>query len=369
MFIDYLEQFAGFFGLNADTVWVLQIFVVVFLTLSASYVVNNLLKKLLVKFEKTKNIWDDALVIALRNPARKMVWVIGFTFALEIVHKEAEAEILSAIYPIRDVAVIALIVWFINRLIRIILDNYISQKTIKGEAVDYTTVDAVGKILRAAVIITGALIILQTLGFSVSGVLAFGGVGGLALGFAAKDLLANFFGALMIYFDRPFQVGDWIRSPDQEIEGVVEEIGWRQTRIRTFDKRPLYVPNSVFSTIAVENPSRMTNRRIFEHVGVRYCDAAKLKHITDQVREMLQHHDEIDQNVTLIVNVNKFSASSIDFMVYAFTKTTNWVYFHQVKQDIMLKMNDIIEENEAEIAFPTSTLHIPDGIDIHGEKA
>src|SRR5690606_30903944 len=109
------------------------------------------------------------------------------------------------------------------------------------------TAKAISKLLKAAAIITAMLVLLQSLGFSVSGVLAFGGIGGIAIGFAARDLLANFFGALMLYFDRPFAVGDWVRSPDREIEGTVEDIGWRLTRIRTFDQRPLYVPNSIFA--------------------------------------------------------------------------------------------------------------------------
>ncbi|WP_258868179.1 mechanosensitive ion channel family protein [Alkalilimnicola ehrlichii] len=126
------------------------------------------------------------------------------------------------------------------------------------------------------VIVIAGLVVLQTLGISIAGVLAFGGVGGIAVGFAARDLLANFFGGLTVYLDRPFSVGDWIRSPDREIEGTVERIGWRQTRIRTFDLRPLYVPNSTFNSIALENPSRMSNRRIFETIGIRYNDADKM---------------------------------------------------------------------------------------------
>ena len=106
---------------------------------------------------------------------------------------------------------------------------------------------------------------------------------GIAVGFAAKDLLANFFGGLMVYLDRPFAIGDWIRSPDREIEGTVEEIGWRVTCIRTFDKRPIYVPNSVFTQVTVENPSRMLNRRIYETIGVRYDDAAKVRDIITDV--------------------------------------------------------------------------------------
>jgi MscS family membrane protein len=192
----------------------------------------------------------------------------------------------------------------------------------------------------------------------VSGLLAFGGIGGIAVGFAAKDLLANFFGGLGIYLDRPFTVGDWIRSPDKEVEGTVEDIGWRVTRIRTFDQRPLYVPNSVFSQIAIQNPSRMFNRRIYETIGLRYEDAEKMARIVDEVRAMLEQHEAIDRNRTLIVNFVSFGASSLDFFVYTFTRTTAWVEFHAIKQDVLLKILDIIHANGADVAFPTRTLHV-----------
>jgi MscS family membrane protein len=208
------------------------------------------------------------------------------------------------------------------------------------------------------VIITALLIAMQLLGYSVSGLLAFGGIGGIAVGFAAKDLLANFFGGLMIYLDRPFSVGDWIRSPDKEIEGTVEDVGWRLTRIRTFDKRPLYIPNSVFASISVENPSRMTNRRIYETVGIRYCDMDSMNNIVQQVTQMLKDHDAIDNNQTMIVNFNKFSDSSLDFFIYTFTKTTDWIEFHSVKQDVLLQIAEIIKKNGSEIAFPTSSIHL-----------
>jgi MscS family membrane protein len=234
--------------------------------------------------------------------------------------------------------------------------------------VDVTTIAAVGKLIRLSIIITATLVGLQSLGFSISGVLAFGGVGGIAVGFAAKDLLANFFGAIMIYLDRPFVVGEWIRSPDREIEGTVEEIGWRLTRIRTFDKRPLYVPNSVFTQIAVENPARMANRRINETIGIRYDDLHEMAAIVDEVKTMLREHPEIDQQQTLIVNLNAFAASSVDFLVYTFTRTTEWIRYHEIKQDVLLKIAAIIESHGAEIAFPTHTLHVPDGLSLAGEQ-
>ncbi|GAK87380.1 small-conductance mechanosensitive channel [Vibrio ponticus] len=178
------------------------------------------------------------------------------------------------------------------------------------------------------------------------------------VGLAAKDLLSNFFGGMMIYFDRPFKVGDWVRSPDRQIEGTVERIGWRMTVIRTFDKRPLYVPNSVFSNIVVENPSRMLNRRINETVGLRYDDGSKVEKITQEIKSMLENHPDIDANQTLIVNLNGFGASSLNIMVYTFTKTINWIRYQEVKQDVLLQIIKIVADNGADIAFPTQTLKI-----------
>ncbi|MCA2465381.1 MULTISPECIES: mechanosensitive ion channel family protein, partial [Vibrio] len=185
------------------------------------------------------------------------------------------------------ILIISVFVWTVMRLITNIEDFVLEQKNR-----DETTVQAIAKVGRLFIITIGVLTIMQAFGLSLSGLLTFGGVGGLIVGLAAKDLLSNFFGGLMIYFDRPFKVGDWIRSPDRQIEGTVERIGWRMTSIRTFDKRPLYVPNSVFSNIVVENPSRMLNRRIYEVVGLRYDDADKVPEIITAVREMLKNHKD-----------------------------------------------------------------------------
>jgi MscS family membrane protein len=331
---------------------------VVFVTLLVGHIISKLLDRAHLRLEKTKNLWDDALAVAIKPPLKMLIWVIGTTFSLEIVYKYSKVNLLEAIYPIRDVLVIATLAWFANRLIKEFQKNILHRSQEKGKPVDRTTLDAVTKILRVAVLITALLVTLQTLGFSISGVLAFGGVGGLAIGFAAKDLLANFFGALMIYFDRPFKVGDWIRSPDKDIEGTVDEIGWRQTRIITFDKRPIYVPNSLFSTIVVQNPSRMTHRRIYETIGVRYDDISVLPTILADVKSMLVNHPEIDETQTLMVSFNSFGASSLDFFIYSFTKTTIWTEYHDVKQEVLLKISDIIASHKAEIAYPTTTVHL-----------
>ncbi|MBN1615059.1 MAG: mechanosensitive ion channel family protein [Deltaproteobacteria bacterium] len=352
---------------SANHSWVIQVFVVVFLSLLFAFVQKIVLKRMYAALKKTRNVWDDAIVDSLRGPVTVFIWIVGITFAIQILAEETKVPLFKVAEPIRDVGVIAVLAWFLIRLIRRAQDNIIDNRRMDGEEMDLTTADALSKLLRVSVIITSVLVGLQTLGFSISGVLAFGGVGGIAVGFAARDLLANFFGGLTIYLDRPFAVGDWIRSPDRNIEGTVEDIGWRLTRIRTFDMRPLYIPNSTFTTIALENPSRMTNRRIFETVGVRYDDADKLKGILIDVRKMLQEHGEIDQSKLLMVHFNEYAASSLDFFVYCFTKTTVWTEFHRVKEDVLFKIMDIIVTHGAEVAFPTTTVHVPDGLSMSGE--
>jgi MscS family membrane protein len=247
--------------------------------------------------------------------------------------------------------------------------RYVELRESAGESVDRTFVSAIGKLFRAAFIITAALVILQSMGINIAGLLAFGGVGGIAVGLAARDMMANFFGGLTIYLDRPFSVGDWIRSPDKEIEGTVEEVGWRRTVIRTFDKRPLYVPNSVFTTISVENPSRMTHRRIRETVGVRYDDVAVVPAILTEVRKYLNENPDIAQDQTLMVNFDKFGPSSMDFFIYAFTRTKVWTEFHAVKEQVLLEVAAIIARHGAEVAFPTTTVHVPNEIRLREEVA
>ena len=352
----------GLMNLASENAWVVQVFFIIFLTLLCDFLLRLVLKRLRGKLEATTNLWNDAVISAISGPVTLLVWMVGLTFAADVVRGETQATIFNAIEPIRQIGVIGAITWFLLRLTRQLQRNLITRNNGADRPVDATTADAIGKLLRASILITAGLVALQTLGFSISGILAFGGIGGIAIGFAARDLLANFFGGLMLYLDRPFSVGDWVCSPDREIEGTVEYIGWRQTRIRSFDMRPIYVPNGIFSTMAIVNPSRMTHRQIYETIGIRYRDADKIEGIVADVAAMLGEHPEIDQSQTTIVNFNRFAPSSLDFFVYAHTRTTRWVKFHEVKQDVLLKINRIITAHGAEIAFPTSTLHVPDPV-------
>lgn len=331
---------------------VILVFGVVLGTAIVNFVASRAVRRLEIRAASTATVWDDALVATINKPLSLIIWVLGISFAAQLVAARADTGLGEIIDPVTHVAVAVVITLFLVRFIKQVEYGMVSK------GADVTTANAIARLLQVSVLITATLTVLQTLGVSISGVLAFGGIGGIAVGFAARDLLANFFGSLMIYMDRPFVLGEWIRSPDRNIEGTVENIGWRLTQIRTFDQRPVYVPNSVFATIALENPSRMLNRRIYETIGVRYDDADKVKAIVDDVRDMLQNHPDIEQERTLMVNFNAFADSSLDFFIYAFTKTTNWVEYHAIKENVLFAVMDIIDKHGAEVAFPTSTIHI-----------
>jgi MscS family membrane protein len=308
----------------------------------------------------TNNLWDDALFNAVGRPFSLLVWLVGITLAAQLIPAREEGGLLNVdlVIQIRQLGVLYAIAWFLYVFVGNIESNIIENARRGEREIDQTTVNALGRVVRITIVVTAILVGLDTLGFNIAGLMAAGGIGGLAIGLAAKDMLANFFGGVTVYIDRPFGIGDWILLKEKGIEGVVEEIGWRQTTIRKFDKRPVYVPNAVFTTASVENPSRMTNRRISETIGLRYKDIARMEDITAAVREMLISHPEIDEQQTLMVHLNTFSQSSVDFFIYCMTHTVNWQRYHEVKQDVLLQISAIVQAHGAAIAFPTRTVEL-----------
>ena len=289
-----MESFFQNYSLDHWLVRVLLIISVIIVINILTRLVLNILRK---QATKTKNIWDDCIINSIYRPVTILVWILGIVFTLEAFNNDLKAVTISEeiVSNLKKSGIIFAIALFLTNLSKNFQNAIIQSNADKMIDVDVATYEAINKIIRLSVIITSSLIILQTFGFSISGVLAFGGIGGIAVGFAAKDMLANFFGGLMIYLDRPFSIGDWIRSPDRDIEGVVESVGWRQTSVRNFRKNIIYIPNSIFMTIIVENPSRMTHRRINEVIGLRYKDLPKMIPIVEEVKHMLKVHNRIDQ--------------------------------------------------------------------------
>lgn len=336
-----------------------QLFTTVLLTAIIQKMTCRALSKIHGRAKKTLVIYDAPLLEAMYTPVSFLIWLFGLSLSVSLITDKAYPFPLAAYIPeLQKISIVAASAWLVLRFVARLEAQYIKHSEQHKKNIDMTLTHAIAQLISISTIITATLLCMQIVGLPIAGLLAFGGIGGAAVAFAAKDLLANVFGSLVIYLDKPFKVGDWIRSPDKSIEGVVEFIGWRATRIRNFEKRPFYVPNGVFLTITVENPSRMSSRRLMASIGIRYSDASRMDAIVHQVKDMLVNHPDIDNNQTIVVNFDTFGASSLNFLIYAFTKTTNWVQFKSIQHKIFIKILNIIEENGAECAFPTQTLLI-----------
>ena len=232
-----------------------------------------------------------------------------------------------------------------------------------GEKIGRGGLEMIFRVVRVLIFIIVILTIIQQLGGSITGLLAIGGVGAAVLALSVQSVIGDIFSSLRLFWSRPFEIGDWIRCPSLNVEGVVEAINWQLTQVRTFDRRPLYVPNQLLASAVIENPQRMTNRRIYEYLGVRYSDLDEVPAILTEVRAMIDAHPAIAHDQVKMVNLDRYGAYSVDFFIYCLTVTTNWMEFHDIKEDVLLKIAAIVKKHGADFAFPTQTVHLDqDGI-------
>lgn len=312
---------------------------------------------LIARFDAAKFPWTYSFIKAVHWPWLVFFWLMTFSFIISIFMRHFHLDIIHIDFlnTLRGLFFIGAFYWSLLKFTTN-MEFEIAPRMRRGFVRDKTTVRALALLTRVVLTMIVVLTILPKLGFETSSLLAFGSVGGIAVGFAAKDTFANFLGGLMIFWDRPFSVGDWIRSPDRNIEGTVEHIGWRLTRIRTISKRALYVPNAIFSTVAIENPSRMTHRQINTVIGIRYDDVATIPAIAKAIETMIKQHPSIDATQSTTVNLIELAASSLNLEINAFTRAVEGAKYKAVLQEVLLKTIAIITEHGAECAFPTTTV-------------
>lgn len=347
----------------------------------AILLINVIIRIVLAVFDKSltkKSPYLHIFYQAINRPVRYITWIIGLWIILtELIDWQGKQvqTMLSVANMTVKVLVVLCIAWILMRFARGMRKLFIEKNTrTDGGYNDFSMIETAYKASQAIILILLFFSILSSLNIPI---VALAGMATVVTGFFAitqQELIKNLFGGTVLYLDRPFAVGDWIYTVGGGVEGTVEKISFRLTIIRGFDKRPIYVPNATFLTTAVVNASRMTNRRILQYLGVRYQDFSKVHQILQDARDMLKKHPAIDQkctNLVCIVNGNTnmgsniegvFGSYSINFMIYTFTKTTNRVKFQALQDEIMLKIGEIIEKNGAQIAFPTTTLDIPEGV-------
>ncbi|WP_417836541.1 mechanosensitive ion channel family protein [Thalassospira tepidiphila] len=212
--------------------------------------------------------------------------------------------------------------------------------------------------VKTLIVVIGGVIILENWGIDVSAFLGGLGLAGMAVALAAKDSVANIFGGLTIFADNLYKRGDWIETP--HFEGTVEVVGLRATKVRTFAKALVTMPNAQIVDSPVINWSRMTHRRIKMVIGLEYRTTAKqMEAIVDKLRDFLKNDEDVAQtDVAQMVHLSDFGASSINIDLYYFTKTTDWVTWRDIRNRHIIAFKRIVEEEDAAFAFPSQSLYV-----------
>lgn len=341
-------------GWLLDHTWVVEVAIVVLLL----FFLNFGLKRFLIRSKRMaqlqENDWRVHLDYAAVAPARVLLWVLLIAFLIDVVTRELK---LSGTFlyvdPLRNATVIGCIAWFLLRWKKVFHTTMVSKRGKGKVAFDPISLEIVAKLFTISVIFISLLVVMQIFGLNVAPLITFGGIGAAVLGFASKDVVANFFGGLMIYVTRPFTVHDLVELPEKKVMGHVEEIGWYLTSIRDLEKKPIYIPNSIFSSELLINQSRMTHRRIEETIQIRYEDISKVGKILDEIRSLFDRNASIDHHQSLSIFLQNFSPSSVDLEVKAYLLSTRYEDFMEARQAVMLEMYDIVARNGAEMAYPT----------------
>ena len=349
------------FGAHAYAMQLLVLVIIaVLLQVSASLAYRYLFKK----FNGSKYILLEAILHSLRKPITLIIWYLVFVYALQLTLTLINYKPLQiTLDQFANFGIVISLMWFLLHFIGQI-QTRINNDIASQRRYDETSIHAVARIARIIVVTVAFLCLLPIFGLPLATIYTIAGGLSIGISLAAQDVLKNIFGGFMLYFERPFGIGDWIASPDKQIEGVVENIGWRTTTIRAFNTRPMYVANATFSTVTIINYSRLQCWRMEQLVHIRYQDFQQVNHITQAINELLQNDTHRQPGKTPAVNLINLDNSSLTLKIYAYINTKDENKFKDVQQELLVKMIAIITENGAELSGQTQTILIPEPIKI-----
>lgn len=329
-----------------------EVIVVVTILMLLRAGVSKTLRWIHNRVNKTRGIrplppYETSVLECMQRPLEFVCLLTVGTFLAEAVTRPLAATgFLKHVRNLRELGIIIGATWFILRWIDRIRSRFATDMRM-----DKAQLDATARFATVATFVVSLLISLDTIGINVQTVLAFGGIGGVAIGFAGREIISNFFGGLMIYVTRPFMVGEWVRCIEQEhLNGTVEDIGWYLTCLRSWDKRPLYIPNSRFSTLIVENGSRMDNRRIVHTLHLRLEDIPVAPTIVSKMEAYLNNHPALDPKQHRLVYIDSFDDYSVQIWFSCYTKSVFLYDFKEAQQEILLRFHDIIRNEGARLA-------------------
>lgn len=360
-----LAQMAGDW-VNVEVLWGVAVWrlglalLIIFLGFLSRRLVTALFEgSLRRRAERSRMQWDDDVIELMPKPlalvAQVLLWHLA---AAVLLLPEEPINVRMGVFQGLEVALAVALVWVAFRMTDVAARAMQRAAEKTDTRLDDQAVPLLRKTLKVFLAVTVGVMVIQNLGYSVTSLIASLGIGGLALALAARDTVANFFGSVVIFTDAPFQIGDWVAFGD--VEGTVEEVGFRTTRIRRFDKALVTVPNQTFTSTAITNYSNREQRRIKLTVGVSYeTTPDQMRALLDALRALLRTHPGIDQRFHL-VNFTDLGGSSLDVLVYCFTTTADWAEYLAIQEALLLRILEIVAEHGLEVAFPTRTVYLRD---------
>ncbi len=339
---------------------IIILFLIIFFTLVIRKLTIYIFEEKLIHItRKTKTELDDLLVKALKDPVGYAIIGLGLVASIHLLplpENIGTIEVSIIINSIFTLLFTLIALFVIFRLIDV-LAYYMYKAASRTETkLDEQLTPLIIKTLKIVVFILSLLFILQNIGWNITSLLAGLGIGGLAFALAAQETISNLFGSFTIFSDRCFHIGDWVRIGD--VEGTVEEVGFRSTRIRRFDQALVTMPNSKFIKSEVINFSEMKKRRIKFNLGVSYkTTAEQMTNVVEGIKKIIDDDARFERSFYM-VHFTEFGAYSLDIFIYCFTKTTIWNEYLSMREEFNLKIMKLLEELNVEIAYPTQTVQL-----------
>ncbi|WP_418790289.1 mechanosensitive ion channel family protein [Phosphitispora sp. TUW77] len=327
--------------------------ILIFFLVLKNTLANFMIRIFLQLSGRTKTSLDDHIVMSFKNPLRWLWALLGIYLAFFYLPLSPEYNLIISKF-FRSGLIILIATGFYNftESYDLLQDDL---KKIFGLEIDKILIPFLSKVFKVVIIALAMTIVVQEWDYDINSFIAGLGLGGLAFALAAKDTLSNIFGGIVIITDKPFSIGDWIHTPS--VEGIVEDINFRSTKIRTFAQAQVTIPNATLANEPVTNWSRMGIRRITFKLGVAYSTPrAKLEICVQKIRSMLECHPEIYKDF-ILARFDSFNDSSLDIFLYFFTNTTDWAEYLKVKEDINFKIMEILETEGVSVAFPSTSIY------------
>ena len=302
--------------------------------------------------KNTETYYDDRVVSALKSPIRFAFIVIALHLFFLVIYKET-----AVIQKILDTLIVYTIFWAILAMTEALRGIIYHATSRFNPDLSKEMGNFIVTILKIFIGGVGLAAILTVWGINVTALIASLGLGGLAFALAAKDTASNLFGSFALLADKSIRIGEWVKVGG--VEGVVEDVGMRTTKIRSFQKTLITVPNQLVANQPIENFSRRGARRIKMHIGLTYgTTSEQIVAIKNEIETMLKNHEGISQKDSLLVYFDAFGASSLDIFIYTFTATANWAKYLEIKEDVHLKIMQIVERNGSSFAFPSQSIYV-----------